>query len=906
MVVGDTSSSEPETTLLDALECDLVATPAIPAETAVEDRFEHCAEFDMTRGDSDDEPLIPSTVGAVPPFPTWVDEPDNQFPHSASRSQSLRTGVRNVPRMPACPDRDVPASAQIVDSSEIADMPVTMVDSDSHVLCQVVGRNQPSRRLVLCGDRGRTQESVEAETVQDLETTPEDEAGSREEEHPRHTQVDEEADTDSVASVATVVAEAIPHDPAEKDDRESSVWGDVESADDEEEEIPFRHPGVRSCQWGFRSLDVVQLCDVFERRGCLMQSVPRFLKGPFRRALRVALEEILRGARTNDSTTEERGWKLLLLLPRMLLHRPGRGGLISKPKLARFETFVRGEWQAFIEAGQECASKAAAAKSRRRRTERGLKHRISRAEALVHLGELSAARQALEGAEVVPGSIETLNELRKRPSVPREVCPPELIRHRPAVLFALDDDNLSKNLRSAKRGAAGGPSGMTVEHLQPLLDHPKDLRLFVQVPERLARGQVPERIQAALRMGRLTALRKADGKIRGIVAGDVVRRLVARTMSQQLMDTVQQATAPFQCAMATKAGCECISHVLQALTELNPSATILSVDGMSAHDMRSRKAMLQGLSNVEGGRAALPFVSMFCGAPSQYLWEDDSGTVHTIDQGEGGEQGDAMMPLLHSLGQHGALQKLQSELHDGETLLAFSDDTYVVIPSPGKTTAVYAALQEAMLSSTGIRINPGKTKVWNAAGVKPAGCGVLQRIAETHDPAAVVWRGSELPTCRQGLNVLGTPLGHPDFVRTSLEMKNIGHQRFLDRIPLLEDVQASWLLLVHCAAARANYMTRVVEPGATRDFSERNDEALWQSLCQIMQMSPTQAEDIRLTASLPMVLGRLGLRSATRVRQAAYWSSWAACIPMVHQRHPGVAAAIVAHLSGNPETRFLS
>ena len=116
-------------------------------------------------------------------------------------------------------------------------------------------------------------------------------------------------------------------------------------------------------------------------------------------------------------------------------------------------------------------------------------------------------------------------------------------------------------LRSAKRGAAGGPSGMTVEHLQPRLDHPKDLRLFFQVAERLARGQVPEETQVA---------RKADGRVRGVVAGDVV-------------------------------GCECISHVLQALTELNPNATILSVDGMSAYDMMSRKAMLQGLSNVEGG-----------------------------------------------------------------------------------------------------------------------------------------------------------------------------------------------------------------------------------------------------------------------------------------------------------------
>ena len=227
-------------------------------------------------------------------------------------------------------DGEFPASAQTVVSSEILDaleqdLPVTMPDSDS----AVDNTNQrASRRLVLHGDRVLTQEPVvEVETAQDsVETTPEDcESGSRLEDHPRHTQMEDVADTDSVASVATVVTDAIPDDPAEEDDRESlwSVYGDTESADDAEEEIPFRHPGVRTCQLGLRSLDVVQLCDAFEQRGCLVQNVPWFLRRPFRRALRVALEEILKGARTNDVATEVRGWKLFLLLPRMLLHRPG-------------------------------------------------------------------------------------------------------------------------------------------------------------------------------------------------------------------------------------------------------------------------------------------------------------------------------------------------------------------------------------------------------------------------------------------------------------------------------------------------------------------------------------------------------------------------------------------------------
>ena len=474
----------------------------------------------------------------------------------------------------------------------------------------------------------------------------------------------------------------------------SSIGEEFPSEEEADEAIPFRHPGVRACQVGFRSLEV-QLCEVFEQRDCLMQSVPRSLRGLFRRALRIALEEILEGVRVRDMPKQTRGWKLLLLLPR-IMYRPARGGLVSKPKLvARFEMFVMGEWQALISASRMCSMQAALSRTRRQRTERGVQHRVNRAQKLVHLGELSAVRQALEGAEVAPGNQETLMALRKRPASPRDECPLELVHHVPHTPFPLDEDLLNNNVRSAKRGAAAGPSGMTVEHLQPLLDHVRDLRLFFQVAECMARGQVPDMIQGAIRMGRMTVLRKTDGGVRGIVAGDVMRRLVARAMSQQLMEPVQKATSPFQYAMATKAGCECISHVLQALTELNPSATVLSVDGMSAYDMISRRAMLQGLMNVEGGSAALPFVSMFYGSPSKYLWEDDVGAIHTIDQGEGGEQGDALMPLLHSLGQHSAFQRVQSELKQGETIFAFLADTYVVIPRPERTTPVYASLQGA-------------------------------------------------------------------------------------------------------------------------------------------------------------------------------------------------------------------
>ena len=53
-----------------------------------------------------------------------------------------------------------------------------------------------------------------------------------------------------------------------------------------------------------------------------------------------------------------------------------------------------------------------------------------------------------------------------------------------------------------------------------------------------------------------------------------------------------------------------------------------------------------------------------------YLWEDNEGIVHDIHQGEGGEQGDASMPLLFSLEQHPALQAVQAQLLPGESVFA--------------------------------------------------------------------------------------------------------------------------------------------------------------------------------------------------------------------------------------------
>ena len=284
--------------------------------------------------------------------------------------------------------------------------------------------------------------------------------------------------------------------------------------------------------------------------------------------------------------------------------------------------------------------------------------RVQRAEALLSMGEISAARHALEGSPVAPGSEETYNALRdasRRPPEPRDTIPEDILQIEPVRPFELDKEGFLQNLRKARRGAAGGPSGMRTEHLRPLLDNIEDSNKFHEIAQAFAQAKIPDEILSAIRVGQLTALEKPNGGVRGIVVGDVVLRLIAKTMSDQMMTRFEIATKPFQYALSTRAGCESIAHIVQSATDNDARATVLSIDGVGAFDLISRRAMMTALHRMPDGDSILPFVLQFYGRPSTHLWEDENGTVREIQQGEGGEQGDPLMPALFALGQHDAL-----------------------------------------------------------------------------------------------------------------------------------------------------------------------------------------------------------------------------------------------------------
>ena len=165
----------------------------------------------------------------------------------------------------------------------------------------------------------------------------------------------------------------------------------------------------------------------------------------------------------------------------------------------------------------------------------------------------------------------------------------------------------------------------------------------------------PVEIADALGLGALTALLKENGRIRGIVTGDTFHRGVARTVAQQCAKKFEEGCMPFQYALSTRAGTDCVARVVRSIMELDPTKTLLSIDGKGAFDHIKWKSvwepsttmLIWSLSFLSSG-CSTARVPRMCGTTTKKK-------LHEILQGEGGERGDPLMPALCALGQHEVL-----------------------------------------------------------------------------------------------------------------------------------------------------------------------------------------------------------------------------------------------------------
>ena len=144
-----------------------------------------------------------------------------------------------------------------------------------------------------------------------------------------------------------------------------------------------------------------------------------------------------------------RAWKFFLLLPRILLFRPPRGGKIPKPQLLeRFAKFQRGQWSELVEEGAILVKEAHSACCRKRRRQKADVPRRA------HRG----FPETVENPQSVDESVEA-PERAKEPSarLGQDPC----AKKEPVVL---DGEEFVKSFPDV--GQLQGPSGMCAKTLE--------------------------------------------------------------------------------------------------------------------------------------------------------------------------------------------------------------------------------------------------------------------------------------------------------------------------------------------------------------------------------------------------------------------------------------------------------
>ena len=93
-------------------------------------------------------------------------------------------------------------------------------------------------------------------------------------------------------------------------------------------------------------------------------------------------------------------------------------------------------------------------------------------------------------------------------------------------------------------------------------------------------------------------------------------------------------------------------------------------------------------------------------------------------------------------------------------------------------------------------------------------------------------------------------------------------------------------------------MLRVVPPTENAAYAQLHDDAVWNTLCSLLQVDPTDAvaAAARALSTRPMRLGGLGLRDARRTSPAAYWAAVADALPILQAKMRPLAEFAVAQL----------
>ena len=454
--------------------------------------------------------------------------------------------------------------------------------------------------------------------------------------------------------------------------------------------------------------------------------------------------------------------------------------------------------------------------------------------------------------ENAPPTSETLSKLGNS----------ELPKVEPVIFDSIDEQTIEKAAKATKGSA--GPSGMDSDTWRRILcsrsygHASEDLRYSLALLTRkLCTELVDPYSMQGLLACRLIPLMKSPAGVRPIGIGEVLRRIIGKTVASHIKPEVIDAAGPLQLSAGQDGGAEAAVHAMRKLYEDEDSEGMLLVDASNAYNSLNRAESLLQIQHT-CPEFAVYLINTYR-IPCKLFISNSQGAF--ILSKEGTTQGDNTASGFYALGITPLI-----------TILATIQCKQIWYADDAGATGTLEKLKEwwELLNNKGPQLGyfPEASKSWLV--VKPS----------LEEKAKQVFAGTGVKITSEGRKYLGSPIGTKDFVKSFVSnMVADWKKELLDLTQICkQEPQVCYAAYVFGLSKRWLYLMRTT-PEVAKLFEPLE-------CCISDQFLPTlfksfNADTLRSITTLPAKFGGLSMFDPAQTAPDEYKYSAAATEPLV-------------------------
>jgi len=413
---------------------------------------------------------------------------------------------------------------------------------------------------------------------------------------------------------------------------------------------------------------------------------------------------------------------------------------------------------------------------------------------------------------------------------------------------------VQKILASKHPHTGKGPSGIGYDDLQRLaVKYPLFLSHLTRLANDLINGKLPRDSDAVIQLkaARGVAIEKANGKPRPIGVREVITNLAYAAISKQETEAIKAHLTPFDFGFRVKNGTALPaitiqSHIDSAKKRMQ-QLFVIRIDIENAYPTTSRSAILELL------KTKLPHLVRSFLVTHQNPTKMKFPNMDEVEMSEGLIQGDPMAPAYAQLMYSDCCSKVRAALEAIMLIMSFFDDIFILDQDLDIALRAVELLDNA-LDSIGCRRSRSKTLMF-----------ALQEL-NASDASHCADLGIQITY--EGIKVLGTPVGTPDYITRQLEEVAQDILRHLEQISNAEtlgvlnksyaSVQGLYHVARDCANNLGKHLLRTVDPRITQASFAEVDAVTMQTVARMFDIEAI-TPFIRDRLILPGSLGGFGL-----------------------------------------------